>query len=731
MSGQITKSSTAEYFSKNLQQVGFSSPTKAVLTTLKEAVDNSLDACEEAGIAPDLKICIEKKGKGSSRNTDLIAVTVEDNGPGLELKDIPKVFGEYLASSKFGRGRCSRGQQGIGISAATTWAQLTNAAGAQVISKRKGKKAVSLRVDMDIKNNKGIIKDKKTSDFDKPQGLTVKFLIDGRVQLNGDGGLITYLEGVALVNPHLSLEYRLLDQDKRAIPRVTASVPVIPPAIPPHPHTMKLGEFLRHGGLYGSVSLKKFLRTGFSRVSNKAVSDMVSAGLTPSLLKKKLTALSDGEYKHIFQIIQKIPLKNPTTQSVLVVGEEGLAESVRRLGEVDFFSVITRSPRICDHKSVVVEAALARFKNRVKDEESVVQLLRFANRVPLQFDKSSCAITKAVESVNWRAYGIAQPKKSLPAGPYIFAVAVTSPFIKFKNASKETIDASEELVDEIRLTLQRAGQKLKRHIRKEMNAEDLLRKKEYIEKFAPILIKKLGDITGANQKEVDKAKNGLYAILSEDEKKAEKALHEASSQLRIQESNRRIRFPSDTAKEENGEGGENRENGKAGEVGKETPATGDKRGEEKTVKEDGTEKNDGKRAFSPVLEKNEPAGIKSGGLLRGKKRSSPGKSGKASGGDAPPDRKAAEKKRKRILKGKASRKEKAKRGLAVKPPVKAAGKAGGKQQGTKKSHRKKTYRKKNSEQLSLLPDESKKGRGKGRKKGLFKEAVSKKGSKSA
>lgn len=120
---KITKSSTAEYFAKNLQQVGFSSPLKAVLTTLKEAVDNSLDACEQAGIPPEITVEIEKVGAGSAKNTDLIRIMVEDNGPGIEAEDLAKVYGEYLASSKFGKGQCSRGQQGIGISAATTWAQ--------------------------------------------------------------------------------------------------------------------------------------------------------------------------------------------------------------------------------------------------------------------------------------------------------------------------------------------------------------------------------------------------------------------------------------------------------------------------------------------------------------------------------------------------------------------------------------------------------------------------------
>src|SRR4051812_40474353 len=156
-SQKITTSSTAEYFSKNLQQVGFSSQTKAILTTLKEAVDNALDACEEEGILPEVSVTVEKAGAGSLKNSDQIRIRVVDNGPGIDEDDVPKVFGEYLASSKFGRGRCSRGQQGIGISAATTWAQLTSATGARVITKTaKMRKALSALVEVDIKHNKGV-----------------------------------------------------------------------------------------------------------------------------------------------------------------------------------------------------------------------------------------------------------------------------------------------------------------------------------------------------------------------------------------------------------------------------------------------------------------------------------------------------------------------------------------------------------------------------------------------
>lgn len=529
---KITKSSTAEYFAKNLQQVGFSSPLKAVLTTLKEAVDNSLDACEGAGILPDLLIEISKVGTGSTKNTDLIRIVVEDNGPGIEADDLAKVYGEYLASSKFGRGQCSRGQQGIGISAATTWAQMTNARGVNVISKtKKMRKAMSAQVDVDIKSNTGVLKNKETLDWDRDHGTRVEFILDGRIQLNGDGGILTYIEGTILVNPHMTVTYKLMDNDFVTVNRVSQDVPQIPEASLPHPHTFKLGEFITHATLFGKVTLSKFLKTGFSRISDQSIADFVKKGLPKNLLEKPLTSLTEEDYKKVFQAVQNTDLMAPSTKSVLTVGEEALSKSITRLGEIDFFAVVTRKPTICDFKPVVVEVALARFKDRYQEHDSPVTLLRFANRVPLQFDKSGCAITWAIESVNWKSYGLSQPKDSLPLGPYIFAISIVSPFIKFKNASKETIDASEELVAEIRLALIQAGQKLSRHIKKEVKEADLERKLAHIEQFGPILVEGLARIVNAPEARKKKAEEGLRKLLGRDSEEAIADLEQAESKL--------------------------------------------------------------------------------------------------------------------------------------------------------------------------------------------------------
>ncbi|MBI3557882.1 MAG: DNA topoisomerase VI subunit B [Deltaproteobacteria bacterium] len=535
-SNKISSSSTAEYFSKNLQQVGFSSSTKAVLTTLKESVDNALDACEDAGILPELTIEVEKVGAGTLKNTDQVRIRVTDNGPGITADEISQVFGEYLASSKFGRGRCSRGQQGIGISAATTWAQLTSAQGAWVISKTKEmRKALKALVEVDIKHNKGVLKNKETIDWDRPHGVSVEFLFDGRIQLNGEGGLLNYISGTALVNPHMTLKYKVpaagdAKPEWQTIKRVTEVIPEIPDAIEPHPHTMKLGEFMAHSHLFGKMTVSNWLKKGFSRVNEGTLKEFKNNGIKPATLGKSVDALKEAEFKELFQKIQNTQLMAPSTKSVLSIGELALSKAIERLGTVDFFSVITRKPCICDFKPIQLEVAIARLKDRVvEDPEAPATVLRFANRVPLQFDKAACAIIKAIESVNWRAYELVQPKNSVPQGPYVIAVSVVSPFIKFKNASKETIDASDELVEELRRALIQAGQKLSRHIRREGRANDLEEKLRHIEQFCPILVEGLCRITEAPAARKTRAEEGLVKILGRDAKVAEEEFASADA----------------------------------------------------------------------------------------------------------------------------------------------------------------------------------------------------------
>jgi DNA topoisomerase-6 subunit B len=294
---------------------------------------------------------------------------------------------------------------------------------------------------------------------------------------------------------------------------------------------MKLGEFIAHSHLFGRVKVGAWLKKGFSRVHEGTLKDLVKAGIKAALLEKLVDSLNEADFKELFMAIQNLQLMAPSTKSVLAIGEEALAKSIQRLGAVDFFSVVSRKPTIADFKPVQIEVAIARLEEKAQEGESPVQVLRFANRVPLQFDKSACAIVQALTSVNWRAYGLVQPKESLPQGPYIIAVSVVSPFIKFKNASKETIDASDELVEEIRRALIQAGQRLSKHIRREVKANELEEKIRHIEQFGPILVEGLVRISKANAARKEKAEQGLLKILGRDASNVEAELAVAESRL--------------------------------------------------------------------------------------------------------------------------------------------------------------------------------------------------------
>lgn len=513
---KVISSSISQYFANNLQQIGFSSNTKAVLTSVKEMTDNALDACQEFGVLPDVYIELERLGSGLIKGSDKIKLTVRDNGPGIPKESIAKVYGEYLASSKAGKSRPTRGVQGIGGVAVTAWAQATNAQGAKVTTKQEGaKKAEQCYVEVDIKTNTGTIREPKQVEVDFIHGTQVEFIFDGKIQLNGEAGILTYLNGTALVNPSLRLTYKMPDEAPVIIDRVSEEIRIIPPATSPHPHTMKLGDFISHAGIFHNIKVRYWLQDSFSKITDSAINELVKNGLDKKLLIKNIDDLTEPEKKELYSKIQDIKLAPPSTKSVSSIGEENLEKSIKRLGNVDFFSVITREATICDFRPVQVEIALARLSD-IKDQDSPVQVLRFANLVPLQFDKKACVCTQAIESVNWKAYGLSQPKDSVPVGPFVFAISITSPFIKFKNASKETIDASDELLQEIRLALIQAGQKLAKFVKKEEKEEDLERKRQYIEMFAPVLIKYLQKVTDCSNKDKTDAEAGLKKILGRD-----------------------------------------------------------------------------------------------------------------------------------------------------------------------------------------------------------------------
>src|SRR5512147_555786 len=179
--------SVSEFFTKNRHLLGFDNPRKALLTCVKEAVDNALDAAEEAGILPDVVVTVEVVASNGAAppasQATRFRVTVVDNGPGIVRQQIPPIFAKLLYGSKFHRLRMSRGQQGIGISAAGMYAQLTTGKPVQITS-RTGARAAAhyFEVQIDTKKNEPRIFESKKIDWEHPRGTQVTLEIEGRYQ---------------------------------------------------------------------------------------------------------------------------------------------------------------------------------------------------------------------------------------------------------------------------------------------------------------------------------------------------------------------------------------------------------------------------------------------------------------------------------------------------------------------------------------------------------------------
>jgi DNA topoisomerase-6 subunit B len=456
--------SVAEFFEKNKHLLGFDSPTRGVITTIKEAVDNALDACEEAQVLPDIYISIKKTG------SDIFRIIVEDNGPGIVPAQVPFVFGKLLYGSRFHQIRQTRGQQGIGISAAVLYAQLTSGIPTVVIS-RTGAKEPAHRFEIQIKieTNEPDIISQQPLEWDRIHGTRVQ--IEFRSTMSAKKKLLEYLRYTSVVNPHARFRVEL-DDESFTFERVSQEVIACPVAIQPHPHGIEFGQLKRMAAA-SDEKLIDFLVNGFSRVGKKTAQEMCDiSGLKQTA---KVQLLSADELKNLLAAMQSVSVPAPpTTQCLSPIGEDLIRRGLGKEFQMDFVAARTRPSSVYSGHPFVVEAAIG-YGGRLETEGNAT-ILRFANRVPLMYQQGACAVTECVSNVNWKTYNISQ--QGLPLGPVLILVHVASTNVPFTSESKDAIASIPEIEKEIVLALQDLGRELKTFLsRRDRNklAEDRAR----------------------------------------------------------------------------------------------------------------------------------------------------------------------------------------------------------------------------------------------------------------
>ena len=442
--------SVAEFFEKNKHLLGFDSPTRGIITTIKEAVDNALDACEEAEVLPDIFISIKRV------DTEVYRITVEDNGPGIVPENVPLVFGKLLYGSRFHQIRQSRGQQGIGISAAVLYAQLTTGTPARVTS-RTGAKVRAHQFELMIKtetNGPEIISHEEI-DWDRTHGTRIE--IQFKSSLAAKQRLMDYLRLTAIVNPHARITAEI-DGEVTVFERVANEVPPCPKSILPHPHGIEFGALKRLAAA-STGTVEEFLIGSFSRVGKKTADEMIAlAGLKPT---QKVKKLEPEELTRLLDAMQAVKVPAPPAQQCLSpIGEDLICKGLEKEIQLDFIKARTRPSMVYGGHPFIIEAAIG-YGGKIPPEGSA-QIFRFANRVPLLYQQGACAITNCVSQVNWKNYGLSQ--QGLPMGPVLIMVHVASTNVPFTSESKDAVASIPEIEREIVLVLQELGRELKTYL---------------------------------------------------------------------------------------------------------------------------------------------------------------------------------------------------------------------------------------------------------------------------
>jgi DNA topoisomerase-6 subunit B len=503
MAAKQREISVSEFFLKNRHLLGFDNPKKSLLTTIKEAVDNSLDACEEAKILPSILVEVQQLQE------DRFIVIVEDNGPGVVRDQIPKIFGKLLYGSKFHTMKQSRGQQGIGISAAGMYGQLTTGVSTKITSRISPKKpAHYFEIQIDTNRNvPTILKDEEVQ-WDKPHGTRVQVELEGKYQ-KGRHSVEDYIRQTVLANPHVTLAYRGPENAKDDYAAASKQLPVAPKEIRPHPHGVELGILMKMLKSSTSRKIKAFLCRDFARVSGRVASQILKTAEISDTARPK--AIAHAEADKLYRAINATKLMKPPTDCLSPIGEEALLRGIKQNVEADFYTAITRPPSVYRGNPFQIEVALA-YGGKLPTEE-LADLLRFANRVPLLYQQSACAITKSVIQTAWRNYAIEQSRGALPSGPVLIAVHMASVWVPFTSESKEAIASYPEIIREVKLGLQECGRRLEAFIRKGRREAEAKRKKDYIKSYLPHIGIGLREILRFNDREEKKVLNLLTDIL--------------------------------------------------------------------------------------------------------------------------------------------------------------------------------------------------------------------------
>ncbi len=479
--------SPAEFFHRNREMAGFSNPVRALYQTVRELVENALDATETHGILPEIKVEIAL----DEERDNWVHVTVADNGIGIPLTEVPNVFGRVFYGSKYVI-RQTRGTFGLGGKMAVLHAQITTARPIYVKSSTLDSRVIyEYKLYIDIgRNIPHIISFKlKRKGRSRWHGTIVSLVTEGAWS-QARRRIDEYIRRTALIAPYATIIYRT-PEGEVVYERASRKLPEPPQVGKHHPRGVDI-EILKNmiRSLDEDIPLKDFLRKYFESVGEKSAVEFLQwAGFDPETPVKSLGIRDLEKLANAMKKYGK--WRRPRSITLSPLGEELLEEGAKRILEPEFVAAVTRPPASYGGHPFIVEAAVA-YGGKIEPQNSPL-LLRFANRMPLLYDEGADVARKIVDSIDWSVY-----KVKFPA-PLAVITHVCSTKLPFKSVGKEAIADVPEVEKELEIAIREVSRKLRLHLSRMERLHEVKRKEITIRKYIPEVSRSLSYVSGIDE----------------------------------------------------------------------------------------------------------------------------------------------------------------------------------------------------------------------------------------
>jgi len=480
--------SPADFFYRNRDIAGFTNPSRAIFSSIRELIENSLDASEYAQVPPDIYLRLSYVGEAGPE-AGIYKLRVMDNGSGIPPQHIPAAFGQVLFGSKY-KLKQTRGTFGLGGTMSILYGQITTHQAAYIASSTGVTKIYVYKIMIDIQKNRPLIVDRKILlNKEKWRGTIVEFSLEGDY-FRAMPKILEYLKQTALVNPYANITF--VDPKGRLykFTRATTKMPPPPKETLPHPYGVDVETLQRLIHITHSSNMLEFMKTHFHRVGELTAHKFLTYAEIPE--NKNPKKLKREEIVHLMQMMKRFTDFLPPDASCLSpLGEELLRAGILKELKPEFTAVHQRKPSTYAGHPFIVEVGIAYGGSIPKKGDFIIY--RFANRIPLLYDEASDVSFRVIKGMNWRRYKVS------PDMPLAILVHLCSTKVPYKTVGKEFIADRPEVKKEILNAIREIAREIQHYLSRQEHVERERKRLNVFAKYLPKIARFSTDLAGKKE----------------------------------------------------------------------------------------------------------------------------------------------------------------------------------------------------------------------------------------